>query len=237
MDTVKPALRVLLHAEAKGAQIGAAAGVAMVVPRALYLQTKPAVGGAACMAGMGMIVGGGVTGLVCAIKLARSDKAGIVDRAERLGQNTEQQKIDSACGAAAVAGYLYALKRISEMAESTPDATFVSTLTSRRGAWTMVSYVGLGVGVVFGAVALSKASAVAIRKIKESRPDESAPPAATDPTAEEKEDMLAAAVNGAADVVGDATEAASAAATKAVDEAVAATEEAEKIAGDVTENK
>lgn len=229
MDAVKPALRVLLHAESKGAQIGAAAGIALVAPHALYKQAKPSLGSAACLAGFGMLVGSGVSGVLSAVKLARSDKAGIVERAERLSENVAEQKIDSACAAGAAVGAAYALKRIGEIAKSSPDAAYLPTLSSRRGAWTVVSYVALGVGAVYGTIKLSKAASAAVVKIKENRSLDAV--ATNSISTPEEENMVAAAVNGAAAGAADAVEAVGAAATEAADEVAA---EAKKVIDEVT---
>lgn len=169
-EVIAPALRVLGHAELKGAEYGSTAGLLLALPAAAVAGNSPSAGGMACYAGGGLVVGATLSTVLATVKLATSDKAGIMDRADRLKKNEEQKIIDRISGAGSVAGFSYAICRfVSESQkkeEPLPGIVFTS-----RGAWLSLAYAAVGMGVSFGAYSAVKAVHAAIEKTKKKGAD------------------------------------------------------------------
>ena len=162
--TLPPAAAVLLHAKWKGIQAGSAAGILLALPGSCAMGEPLSVGGMACFAGSGMIIGATLTGISGTIKLATLDKAEIIDRAERLAHNAEQVRMDRLCKASLAIGSTFGVRRVLSISR-TEDKFFWNTMLSKRGIWTVYVYGALGVGACVLTVMAVKGAAAALRKI------------------------------------------------------------------------
>jgi len=222
-ELLKPVGRVLFHADCKGSEMGSAIGLALALPYAAYKGDKVSVAGAACMAGAGLGIGSGVAILVAGVKLVRMDKETIKSK----GESMTIDKVDKACGAAGTVGLAMGVYRVASAAK-TSESSFGSLLVSKQGAWTMLAYGALGVGIVYGAHAVAKNGKKAGEylkvKIDQAKDKASEVSDATEEAVDAAAKLLdegSAAVNGAVEDAAAAVEDASEAVKSTVDETVA----------------
>lgn len=219
MDSLKPALRVIAHSSIKGAQLGSGAGLLLVLPYAATKGAKPTAAGAACMAGAGMLASASLTGLLAVAKLARMEQAGIVDRADRLEKNEQQNRLDKRSLAGAAVGLIVGAVRIQKGAAK-DNVPLAEAVLSKRGAWCAVAYAALGVGSVTLAMFAVKGAKMAAEKVRARMEKGDVP--AIEAAAEAANDVSEEAV----EAVREAAAAASAAATDAVNGAADAAADA-----------
>lgn len=141
---MKPTLKVLLAADFKGAQIGSSVGLALAVPYAAYRGNQVTFGGAACMAGGGMIVGSTMMMLKSGVELVKCGKDEIAEKA----QNFELSTVDKACIVASGIGMATGLQRV--ISKTAADENTLKTVLSKRGVWSLLAFGAFGVGVCYG---------------------------------------------------------------------------------------
>ncbi len=196
-EAMKPTMQVLLAADCKGAQIGSAAGLALALPYAAYKGDQLTLGGAACMAGTGMVVGSTLMVVRAGAGLVGLSKEQLEDKAKALCV----EKVDKACVAAAVAGVAVGVRRVVEKEGA------LAAVCSKRGAWTMLAYGALGVGVVYGAYVAVKGGKQVVEKVSAKIEERKNAPNGTDEVKDEVESAVKEVADAVENAVADEPEA------------------------------
>ncbi|CAN8070276.1 unnamed protein product [Agarophyton chilense] len=151
-DILKPSATVVLHAQAKGSQLGATVGVALAIPAISLAPTTfnaadaPPLVAIARLCGGAALVGTTAATLAAAIKLARLSREEIRGRAEKLEASELNRADVVASSAGAAAGLALLMVRINRLAEVRGES-FANVLGSWEGARDAYCFAVMGAAV------------------------------------------------------------------------------------------
>ncbi|PXF49449.1 hypothetical protein BWQ96_00765 [Gracilariopsis chorda] len=139
-DVLKPSVQLLIHAESKGSQLGAAVGLAVALPGVSLFPNQfnsadaPPLVAVARVCGVTAAVGATAAAALCISRLLRLSKEDIKQRAQKLTSSETHHRDMAVSAAGAAAGLALMAVRVSKLAQAQDESAW-TTLTSKECVW------------------------------------------------------------------------------------------------------
>lgn len=166
-DVLKPSVQLLIHAETKGAQLGAGVGLAVALPGVAFLPNQfnsadaPPLVAVARVCGAAAVVGATAAVAVAVRRLTRLSKDELKQRADKLSSGESLVVEKAVCTGGMALGVALMAVRISKLAR-VQEQSALNTLMSKQCLWDCYCFAVMGSAV---AVGVYKASQMAAHKI------------------------------------------------------------------------